>query len=288
MTINNKLSLSPIEKLHIVQANRFIERVQPKWSAITQRFFLYCIGRVNNNKEVFELFEISLSELPTILGYSDGVKLRGDEVKTIFKELGDANNIKLVKDQGNGKKLYELQIVFETVKFDESKNMAYIHFSHFMTDQILQLRKKKIPFTDFQYKEVINIQGSYSARLIELLYQYKKIGKRKFTIEELRMWLGVPENSYKVFKDFRKWIIDQALKEINENEKSSIVVEYNTFRVGRSIGIIEFIIKPRKIVTIAEQQLLIVVEESTATLITDEKDLQHPEYGKYLKYGKVE
>jgi len=273
-----------IEKLHIRQANKFVERIQPKWSSITQRFFLYCIAKINKNKEHFEKLEINIADLPIILGYEENTKLKGNELRDIYEQLHKNSSVQIIDEKS---KRYRAVYLFQEIDFNTEQGKIIILFSDAMREQILQLRVKKMPFTDIKYKEVVGMNGSYSSRLIELLHQYRIIGKRTFLIEELRKFLSVPESSYKLFKDFKKRVIEQAVKEINDNEKSSITVEYNTFRVGRSIGKIEFIIKPRKKITVAEQQLLIAENESAAALVFNKEDLQHPELGKYLKFGNV-
>ena len=273
-----------IEKLHIRQANKFVERIQPKWSSITQRFFLYCIAKVNKNKEHFEKIEVNISDLPIILGYEKNTKLKGNELKDIYEQLNKYSSVQIIDEE---LKIYKAIFLFEEIEFNTQSDKITILFSKTMREQILQLNIRRLPFTDIKYKEVVSMNGSYSSRLIELLHQYRLIGKRTFTINELRNFLSVPINSYKIFKDFKKRVIDQAIKEINDNKESSIVVEYSTFRVGRSIGKIEFIIRIKKKITIAEQQILIAEKEAATTLIFTKDDLQTPELARWLDFNEL-
>ena len=279
------MELTEVEKLHIRQANKFVERIQPQWSAITQKFFMYCIAKVDTQKEHFEPMEILMSELPKILGYSEGITLAGTEVKTIFSELNSNSSVQIIQDLGKGKKSYHSIFLFQEIYFNEKENKVRILFSEPMIDQILQLTNKRIGFTDFKYAEIINIQGSYSTRLIELLHQYKKIGKRIFTLEELRTILDIPTNRYEDYRDFKKRILDQAKKEINNNPKSTINIDYTSIKVGRSIGKIEFIITARKLLTTVEQaieeQLALFSEEVAATV--SEESINDPQLKEIYK-----
>jgi len=272
--------LTDVERLHIRQANKFIERIQPKWAGITQRFFMYCIAKVNDNKEHFEVLEIDLADLPKILGYGENTKLMGTELKEIHEQLHKNSCVQIIDDVS---KNYRTVYLFQELDFSTTKGRIKILFSDAMRDQVLQLRKKKLAFTDIAYKEVMPTRGSYSVRLTELLHQYKKIGHRLFKLAELRTLLGVPEGSYKVFKDFRKNVIDQAVNEINNNEKSTITVSYETIRVGRSVGEIYFIITKRKKMSQAAVQLILLeAENETAATV---KDPDEPFLRPYLEYG---
>lgn len=285
-------AITEIEKLHIRQANKFIERIQPQWSAITQRFFLYCIAKVNKNNEHFEPLDIHMNELPQILGYSDKSKLVGTEVKTIFSELNAESNVQIIQDVGKGKRIFHSIFLFQEIYFNEKENRARILFSEPMRDHVLQLKEKKLGFTDFKYAEVINIKGSYSTRLIELLHQYKKIGKREFIYSDLRRYLGVSDEKYKDYRDFKKWILEQAKKEINKNPKSTIDVDFKGIKVGRFIGKIEFTIIARRQPSEQEkqdikQQILLAEETVAATVMADEEINQlNPDDSIFLKIAQ--
>ncbi|MCP4491472.1 MAG: replication initiation protein, partial [Gammaproteobacteria bacterium] len=41
--------------------------------------------------------------------------------------------------------------------------------------------------------------------------QYKGIGYREFRVDELKEILGLKKTQYSAFKDFRRWVLDQAL-----------------------------------------------------------------------------
>ena len=127
---------------------------------------------------------------------------------------------------------------------DYKNKIVYFRFDPFMKPYLLQLKSH---FTIINLNRLTQFQSIYSVRIYQLLCQYKNIGWRKFRVDELREILGLKENQYKKYKDFKKWILNQAKKEFDEkNEKgkykSDISFELETEREGRKISVIKFII----------------------------------------------
>lgn len=80
-------------------------------------------------------------------------------------------------------------------------------------------------------------------KLYKLLYQYKNIGKRKFTIENLKIQFGVIDK-YKQYSDFKKYIIDSSITQINN--KTDLEVKYNEIKFSRKVSDIEFVFNIKK------------------------------------------
>ena len=59
-------------------------------------------------------------------------------------------------------------------------------------------------------------------RFYELLTQYKRVGQRYITIEDLKKWLQL-EDKYNLWAELQRWVIKPSLNEINE--KSDLFVE---------------------------------------------------------------
>ena len=91
----------------------------------------------------------------------------------------------------------------------------------------------------------IDTDRGYTGQEFENNGKYQKIGKRNFTVSELREILNC-ENEYLKFAEFERRIIVPAVKEINDH--SDIYVEYKKLKTGRIITEIEFIIKSKRAV----------------------------------------
>ena len=74
----------------------------------------------------------------------------------------------------------------------------------------------------------------YSVRLYELLNQWRQAKKVSFDLDVFRGQLGVEDTEYKAMSDFKKYVLDLAVKEINE--KSDLKVSYEQVRKGVAIA----------------------------------------------------
>ena len=104
---------------------------------------------------------------------------------------------------------------------------------------ISMISRLEANFTKYLLNQVSDFKSQYSIRLFELLIKYKAIGNsEKYSIDDLRSKLGIGVNEYKVLADFKKRVLDLAVKEINE--KADIQIKYDQFKEGRKISHILF------------------------------------------------
>ena len=104
---------------------------------------------------------------------------------------------------------------------------------------ISMISRLEANFTKYLLDQVSDFKSQYSIRLYELLIKYKDIGNsKKYTIEEIRSLLGIGVNEYKVLADFKKRVLDLAVKEIND--KTDTTIKYEQFKEGRNISHILF------------------------------------------------
>jgi plasmid replication initiation protein len=176
---------------------------------------------------------------------------------------------------------------------DYKNKLVYFRFDPFMKPYLLKLKSH---FTVINLKKVTQFKSIYSIRIYQLLCQYRNIGSRYFRVEELREILGLKENQYKEYKDFKKWIINQAKKEFEERDesgkcKSDISFELETIREGRKIAILKFIIIPtenneEKPVVDNEQEILDDIEHQEAVLLEESAKLDEKIFNEFLEYSK--
>jgi len=133
-----------------------------------------------------------------------------------------------------------------------------IYFNPFMKDYIVNLKSK---FTRLSLTTMLSFKSVYSFRLYELLkseiYKSKHVS---YSIAELKLELGVvnaeldivqrylkgsetpdyekavsksPEKHYESWRDFKKYVIEVAVNEINNNPKTGMKVTYDTVKHGR-------------------------------------------------------
>ncbi len=102
----------------------------------------------------------------------------------------------------------------------------------------------KTNFTDERLGIILKYKSQYAVRLYNIMNYYGKPKNKTFKLDELKTLLMV-ENiiTYESFKEFRKYVLNQAIKEINEY--SDLLMEYETIMSGNKIIKINFICKQR-------------------------------------------
>lgn len=99
-------------------------------------------------------------------------------------------------------------------------------------------------FTKYEIQQISNLTSAYAVRLYEILIAWRSSGKTPLiTIYDFRQKIGVLETEYKRMYDFKKYVLDIALKQVNEHTDISVKVEQH--KTGRSITGFSFSFKQK-------------------------------------------
>ncbi|HDX1078714.1 TPA: replication initiation protein [Pasteurella multocida] len=106
-------------------------------------------------------------------------------------------------------------------------------------------------YTKYQLVQIGAFTSTHSIRLYELCSQYRKTGWRQTSLDDLKDWLQVT-GKYDLYANFRKWVLEPAISEINA--KSDLFVDVEPIKRGRSITALKFTIKTKKSAVKNEQK----------------------------------
>jgi len=106
---------------------------------------------------------------------------------------------------------------------------------------ILDIKER---YTKYFYQSMTGLNSMYSMRLYELLKQYEFRKNKNFQIEELKFLLGIGEEKYTKYTDFRKRVILSSQKELKE--KTDISFEFEEIRERRRVVRLDFKIISQK------------------------------------------
>ena len=119
-------------------------------------------------------------------------------------------------------------------------------------------------FTKYEIQQISNLTSAYAVRLYEILITWRSTGKTPLiTLSDFRQKIGVLETEYKRMYDFKKYVLDIALKQVNEHTDITVKVEQH--KTGRSITGFSFSFKQKKSVTKSAKNID-VSEDITITL----------------------
>ena len=103
-------------------------------------------------------------------------------------------------------------------------------------------------FTSYGLAAALRLTSKYAKRLYPLCSQWKDLGEtKKYDLQDLKTMLGLIDDKgnekLKEFTDFRKTVLDTAVKQINEH--TELHVSYKLEKVGRSYKNVVFTVKPQ-------------------------------------------
>ena len=161
-----------------------------------------------------------------------------NSVESIKEFLGNLQDNKVMQIKENGS--WAVSSVISYYSYDSSKHSFKIEVSLGLLELIHEYTKTG--FTPTNVTKYISLGATNAQRFYELLRMWTGTKNViEYTIEEIKEYLLL-QNKYKVFKDFRKWVIEAAIKELKEKELLDIYkVEY--IKTGRKVTSIKFYIK---------------------------------------------
>jgi plasmid replication initiation protein len=144
----------------------------------------------------------------------------------------------------------------------EGEGSITLRFGHEVVPEITRLEEN---FTSYELEQVAGLKSAYAVRLYELLIQWRTAGKTAiFEINHFRNQLGVSGDKYKVTADFKKWVLDVAVSQINDH--TDIKATYEQHKTGRTITGFSFKFKQKSTATKAVTEQLVTSPKNLSTL----------------------
>lgn len=222
-----KVDCDKIRNAPVIKANSLVE-AHYSLNLIHQKIILIIASQVKVDDTSFNEIEMPVADLLNLLN------LKGKNYTYIKKVTRELNRcvIELVLDDGNTLRQAPWMSFAE---YKSKEGVVRFKLNDAIKPFILQLNGH---FTKYKLASVIQFSSQYSIRIYELLMQYMKIGSRKFTLESLRKILMIQDSQYTKWNDFRRYVIEQALKELTE--KSDITFEYEALKDGKRVVAVNF------------------------------------------------
>ena len=192
-----------------------------------RRLILSCISRINPRETMPDEITVHASDFAHHWGINP--KYAYDQLKEARQNLYD-RNIRLHDGKG---KVTDMRWVYRASYADGA---GYISMA-FSPDIKPYLTDLKSHFTSYHLTDIKSFKSGHAIRLYELLMQFKKNGWFDEDLEVLKSMFGVEDN-YSRWVDFKKYVIEVGIKEINES--TNYTVKYSTKKRGRKISRVVF------------------------------------------------
>ena len=245
------------DNLMVYKANQVVE-ASYKLTLNEQRVVLACIAQVHSREALLttDEFELSAKDFAKFFSVSE------DRAYHSLIEVAES--------------LFNRYVVIDNPYLDRPKikriKMRWISSIEYLTDEgkiALCFSKKMLPylselkgqFTRYELKHVGNMTSIYGIRLYELLMQWRTTQVRVIEVDSLKKQFEI-ENKYSAIKDFKKYVIDPAIKDINEH--SNYDVTWNQKKTGRSVTHLIFEFKEKE----SAPSLVKVKKQKTKMIMT--------------------
>ena len=202
----------------VVKSNDLIN-ARYDWTALQQRMILLMIAQLEPSDEDFGTQRIDIADLVDRSGLSG---------KAYYERAAEAAEVLLDQkifvrtDAGRWRGYNLLSFV------EPHPGHINARFNPDMRPFLLQLKRR---FTRYILGHVLRFQSPYSVRIYEMAMQFQDIGHRTLPLDDLRETLDVA-TKYPRFYDFKRRILDQAVKEIARH--TDHVVTYDVVKDGRT------------------------------------------------------
>lgn len=236
------------------------------------------------------LIDLALTNLETVMLDKN---ISAEEVKSLIKQRQfdeiEVNVIDYKKEYGiknnaiyddlaeTAKRLYNRSLIyFEnddlitkrwviTCKYKRDRCAIAIQFH---PDLIPDLMVFKGSFTRFDFDVKKYIKSYYTCRIYELLKQYESFGQRIFEIEQLRFLLGIEDNEYPEYSNFKQRIIKPAVEQISKI--TDLYCEFEEIKNKRKVEKIRFKFVKQKVNFQTKEQISFLDSEVAITSCNDD------------------
>lgn len=175
----------------------------------------------------------------------------------------------------------------QQVRYLDDEGAIELVFTLAVVQGISRIDGVKEFFTQYLLSQTSQLNSVYSARLYELLIQWRSTGKVPIIdLGDFREQLGIGVNEYQRMHHFKARVLEPAIKEINE--KTDIEAEYEQHKKGRVISGFSFKFKLKQK---AKKQINSKRDPHTSDLFVKMTDAQRhlfanklsemPEMGRY-------
>ena len=210
--------------------------------------------RLDLNEQRLVLAAIVEGRESDLLLHNKPIKISAKRFASIFG-MNESNAYRLMKEAKN--RLYERSVTIEDeedgsvgavrwvegVFHKDGDGFVKLKFSSYVAPHLARLESE---YTEYRLERIGKLTSAYAVRIYELCAQCrnKDTKEREESLPDLRRKLGLTANEYPAIKDFKKWVIDPAIKQINEH--TDLRIAYENIKTGRSVTGLLFTIQPFK------------------------------------------
>ena len=217
----------------VVQSNNLIE-ARYRLSVEEQKLIKILISKIQPNDINFKEYEFKIKEIGEVLGITH------NEQYSVLKRVTERLITRSLTFHNPETKRILQTSWLSSAEYEEGQGTVVLCFDPKLQPLLLQLKSY---FTKYNLEQVMQFRGQYTIRFFEFRKSFLGRNKREviFKLEELRETLGLKEDEYDQFFDFKRRVLEPARLELLEKTGQSFSWEPIKQGRGGKIVSIRFI-----------------------------------------------
>ena len=187
----------------VIKANELIQQARHDLSLTEQKTILYAISKLDMNADDLPEMVLSISDFCKVCGVS---RTNLTHIKRILQKLSDKS---FWMPLGGG--VESCVRWFSILRVIPRSDKIMLKFHEDLKPYLLQLKQF---YTQYNLYNVLAMNSKYGIRIYELFRSYLNLGKKVISMPELKRLLSA--ENYTRFNDFRRFVLNPAVEEINE------------------------------------------------------------------------
>lgn len=259
---------------HVVKDNALIN-ASYNLELVEQRIVLQAIVKARETETGFD------TKTPVFIHASEYEKQYNVTKDGAYKALKDAVlslferqfSYREINERGNSENVRSRWV--SEVRYVDAEATVKLIFSPAVASMCSRLERH---FTSYDLDQIAGLSSKYAVRLYELVIAWKSTGKTPiFKLQDFRDKIGLlDENEYSTMSNFKKFVLDLAVDQINEH--TDIKLTYEQHKAGRKIDGFSFKFKQK----VKQQKIEQQRDPNTADLFTKMTDAQRHLFGHKL------
>ena len=213
----------------IRKANELVE-ARYKFDIWETRIFAKMLTMIKPGDKDLKDYEIFVGDLLKDFGLQDA----GDNYEYV-RQAGKkllSKTINLEKETPEGLMWFSYPMLARASgKVDQKdNNVIRVQFHPDLKPYLLELQER---YLQYDIRNLWGLNSIYSVRMYELLKQYERIGKRKFTLADLKNRLAIEPTEYLKYSHFKDKVLLKAQGDLGNH--TDIAFSFEEHKTGRQI-----------------------------------------------------
>ena len=227
------------QSYYVVKANALIQKTRYSFTAQQQKLLNFMISKIKPEDKPETEYKIRMVDFCRVCGIIQTAadkeskkELSGYYYKSIKDDLAVLSDTATWIEIDKNRETRARWLSHITI--EKNTGTIYYEFDRFMYPYLFELKER---FTEYSGELTYCLSSQYAIRLYEILKSFEWEGKMKrIELDELKNRMYI--TSYDRFPDFRRRVLEPAIKEINKG--TDIKVRYEQITDGRSVVALRF------------------------------------------------